>query len=62
MGDMLNLGNCGVLKDESVFIKRILIFLTDFLPHIFYGSIVVVTADEYTYRIKSLLNLVVNTK
>ena len=60
MGDMLNLGNCGVLKDESVFIKRDLIFLTDFLPHILNG--VVVTADEYTYRIKSLLNLVVNTK
>ena len=62
MGDMLNLGNCGVLKDESVFIKRDLIFLTDFLPHILNG--VVVTADEYTYvyRIKSLLNLVVHTK
>ena len=51
---MLNLGNCGVLKDESVFIKRDLIFLTDFLSHILNGSIVVVTADEYTYvyRIK----------
>ena len=55
MGDMLNLGNCGVLKDESVFIKRDLIFLTDFLPHILNG--VVVTADEYTYL--NRINLVV---
>ena len=33
-GDMLNLGNYGVLKDESVFIKRDLISLTDLLIHI----------------------------
>lgn len=57
MGDMLNLGNCGVLKDESVFIKRDLIFLTDFLSHIFNGSIVAVTADVYTYV--NRINLVV---